>query len=367
MELRCGNMMNGRGCGRNVKALLAMLYFAASMVASAFPNYWTIQGLEEKPAFCGFNAGDGDKAYVYVGVTGQFNKDSFFGTSPVHSVLYYGASPKRLFLNCSTDVTNGLVDNFLATDGRHSYIEVSEKDIPVFHQACVKAAQFEKKWIEDEDFRLKHGDTFVPAADIGGIYFTRIEVEFPKTKLWTCYDSYYGKYKCINEFQPLALISFVVAEEEGVYELLAAATPRKKGRLPKDWWRHWKGGKEVRLDIFDFNSFYGDSFAKLAEMTDPAYLDYVWRLSQKEKEEAKPPVTAQASPQENAVAHPMESRQSETSPKCSSCAAIIPPNAKFCPECGAKIPKSNICPKCTKESPQEANFCAECGTRLPGK
>ena len=170
MELRQGNMITGRGCARYVKALLTILYFAVSMIASAFPDYWTIDGLLQKPEVCGLNAGDGDKAYVYVGVTGQFGKDSFCGTSPVHAVLYYGASPKRLFLRCSTDVTKGLADN--DTDGRHSYIEVSENDIPAFHQACVKAAQFEEKWIEDEDFRFKHSDSFVPAADIGGILMT---------------------------------------------------------------------------------------------------------------------------------------------------------------------------------------------------
>ena len=44
MELRQGNMITGRGCARYVKALLTILYFAVSMIASAFPDYWTIDG-----------------------------------------------------------------------------------------------------------------------------------------------------------------------------------------------------------------------------------------------------------------------------------------------------------------------------------
>ncbi len=68
MELCCGNRITGIGCGRNAKALLVMLLFAASRVASASPNYWTIQGMRGKPELCDLNAGDGNRPHVYVGV-----------------------------------------------------------------------------------------------------------------------------------------------------------------------------------------------------------------------------------------------------------------------------------------------------------
>lgn len=80
---------------------------------------------------------------------------------------------------------------------------------------------------------------------------------------------------------------------------------------------------------------------------------------------------------------------------CSKCGNSLPPNAKFCLECGAKVenlsenemicpkcgnktPKGkfctecgaklqNICPNCGKEVPQGAKFCLECGQRIGGE
>ena len=81
--------------------------------------------------------------------------------------------------------------------------------------------------------------------------------------------------------------------------------------------------------------------------------------------------------------------------KCLKCGSVLPQNAKFCLECGAKVealsenemicpkcgsktPKGkfccecgaklqNICPNCGKESPQGAKFCLECGHRIGGE
>ena len=78
--------------------------------------------------------------------------------------------------------------------------------------------------------------------------------------------------------------------------------------------------------------------------------------------------------------------------KCPKCGNILPPNAKFCLECGTKIeqlsdnemicphcgkktpkgkycmecgqPLSNRCPNCGAEIPQGGKFCLECGTKL---
>ena len=81
--------------------------------------------------------------------------------------------------------------------------------------------------------------------------------------------------------------------------------------------------------------------------------------------------------------------------KCLKCGSVLPENAKFCLECGAKVetlsenemicpkcgnktPKGkfcvecgaklqNICPNCGKEVPQGAKFCLECGQRIGGE
>ena len=80
---------------------------------------------------------------------------------------------------------------------------------------------------------------------------------------------------------------------------------------------------------------------------------------------------------------------------CSKCGNSLPPNAKFClecgtkvenlseneiicPNCGGKTPKGkfctecgarlqNICPTCGKEVPSGAKFCLECGQRIGGE
>ena len=80
---------------------------------------------------------------------------------------------------------------------------------------------------------------------------------------------------------------------------------------------------------------------------------------------------------------------------CSKCGNSLPPNAKFCLECGTKVenlseneiicpnccgktPKGkfctecgaklqNICPNCGKEVPSGAKFCLECGQRIGGE
>lgn len=81
--------------------------------------------------------------------------------------------------------------------------------------------------------------------------------------------------------------------------------------------------------------------------------------------------------------------------KCLKCGSVLPENAKFCLECGAKVemlsenemmcpkcgnktPKGkfcvecgaklqNICPNCGNELPQRAKFCLECGQRIGGE
>lgn len=48
---------------------------------------------------------------------------------------------------------------------------------------------------------------------------------------------------------------------------------------------------------------------------------------------------------------------------CPSCNAEISANAKFCSECGAKIPTKKFCSNCGIELSAKAKFCPECGTK----
>ncbi len=48
---------------------------------------------------------------------------------------------------------------------------------------------------------------------------------------------------------------------------------------------------------------------------------------------------------------------------CPECNSPLERNAKFCPECGAKIKAERHCTECGAKIPLEAKFCAECGSK----
>ena len=50
--------------------------------------------------------------------------------------------------------------------------------------------------------------------------------------------------------------------------------------------------------------------------------------------------------------------------KCKECGSEIVEGAKFCGECGAKVPVQNKCPTCGVICLIGAKFCAECGHQL---
>lgn len=67
----------------------------------------------------------------------------------------------------------------------------------------------------------------------------------------------------------------------------------------------------------------------------------------------------QAAPQENAP----------QAAACAKCGSQLPENAKFCLNCGEKVPSkaasaSVACPKCGAQLPPGAKFCLECGSPL---
>ncbi len=49
---------------------------------------------------------------------------------------------------------------------------------------------------------------------------------------------------------------------------------------------------------------------------------------------------------------------------CPECEAPLAENAKFCPECGAKLKKAGKCKECGAKLPDRAKFCSECGTKI---
>lgn len=49
---------------------------------------------------------------------------------------------------------------------------------------------------------------------------------------------------------------------------------------------------------------------------------------------------------------------------CPQCNAPLQNNAKFCPECGAKIDLKKHCTECGAELAPNAKFCAECGHQV---
>lgn len=48
---------------------------------------------------------------------------------------------------------------------------------------------------------------------------------------------------------------------------------------------------------------------------------------------------------------------------CPNCEAPLATNAKFCPECGAKLKQAQHCAECGAKLTPGAKFCPECGTK----
>ncbi len=79
---------------------------------------------------------------------------------------------------------------------------------------------------------------------------------------------------------------------------------------------------------------------------------------------APEPTPAQPAP---IAAGPESAAQGEV---CPNCGASVPPNAKFCMECGTRIERQpqmvrpTHCQNCGAELPPNAKFCLECGTKV---
>jgi membrane protease subunit (stomatin/prohibitin family) len=49
---------------------------------------------------------------------------------------------------------------------------------------------------------------------------------------------------------------------------------------------------------------------------------------------------------------------------CPACKKEVPLSAKFCPECGAELPKKSFCSNCGAALKKGAKYCPECGQKL---
>jgi membrane protease subunit (stomatin/prohibitin family) len=58
-----------------------------------------------------------------------------------------------------------------------------------------------------------------------------------------------------------------------------------------------------------------------------------------------------------------ESWRAGVQASCPKCEAPLAKNAKFCPECGAKIAQEKFCKECGSKLTAGAKFCPECGTK----
>lgn len=70
--------------------------------------------------------------------------------------------------------------------------------------------------------------------------------------------------------------------------------------------------------------------------------------------------TTKETPKQSAT----ENTSSANTKKCANCGAIVMETAKFCPECGEKMPVAKFCSNCGAKLSGTAKFCSECGAKL---
>lgn len=60
----------------------------------------------------------------------------------------------------------------------------------------------------------------------------------------------------------------------------------------------------------------------------------------------------------------LENWRENVQASCPECEAPLASNAKFCPECGAKLKVAQFCPSCGAKVNPGSKFCAECGEKV---
>jgi tetratricopeptide (TPR) repeat protein/RNA polymerase subunit RPABC4/transcription elongation factor Spt4 len=81
---------------------------------------------------------------------------------------------------------------------------------------------------------------------------------------------------------------------------------------------------------------------------------------------AAPPPSPKPAASAPPPAAPARTQAAEPAGVCASCGAELAPGAKFCPECGTKVPPKPVtrfCQECGTELRSGAKFCPSCGTK----
>lgn len=66
----------------------------------------------------------------------------------------------------------------------------------------------------------------------------------------------------------------------------------------------------------------------------------------------------------NALNNAKDTPKEESQKQCPKCSNLISAKAKFCPECGEKLPQIKFCSECGNKVLEDAKFCPECGKKL---
>ena len=120
-------------------------------------------------------------------------------------------------------------------------------------------------------------------------------------------------------------------------------------------------GKILRLAL-------DDALRKMLPMVDQELL----KLAQKKKAAAPaappPAPTSVSTPSAPSAGSASAASALVGAFKCPKCGKALQPGAKFCPNCGAKIPQPaatpQFCPNCGKQLKPGAKFCPNCGTKI---
>jgi len=112
--------------------------------------------------------------------------------------------------------------------------------------------------------------------------------------------------------------------------------------------------KRVNLDIYINNNL----FLTLSSLERQDH-DYLMAILQAAKEAA---TEGSLEPNQNEESPDIVEKDEVPTLSCDECNVELPPNAKFCLECGAKVLPKGVCLACDVKLPENAKFCPECGT-----
>ena len=198
--------------------------------------------------------------------------------------------------------------------------------------------------------------------------------------LFTALDNYVSAYRRPEEpsfwdayFWPFLLTMFISIIVYCVPVLIYRSLVRDGQPLESKWKATWVGWifwicsfAAICLYYLAAGYYEEEGFSVRAGLPDFICMALNWFLLY-HRFGSDPPAEKEAEivPRNVNNAPPQEPAPKDThSPRCSSCGSSLPPNAKFCPECGEKVlpPGMTICQECG-ELVEQGKFCTECGCK----